>query len=122
VILADTTLWIDYFRSGNAEMRKRLADAQIATHPFIVAELSLGSLRERGKTLAYLEMLPQVQVAELGEVRRMVEAQALYSKGIGLTDAHLIASTLITPSTALWTRDKRLRSVTDGLGIHVNLP
>jgi len=122
VILADTTLWIDYFRSGNAEMRKQLANAQIATHPFIVAELSLGSLRERGKTLAYLEMLPQVQVADLSEVRRMIEAQALYSKGIGLTDAHLIASTLITPSTMLWARDKRLRSVADGLGIHVNLP
>lgn len=122
MILADTTLWIDYFRSGNAAMRKQLAEAQIATHPFIIAELSLGSLRERRKTLAYLEMLPQVQVAELGEVRRMVEAQALYSKGIGLTDAHLIASTLITPSTMLWTQDKRLRSVADGLGIHVDLP
>jgi predicted nucleic acid-binding protein len=122
VILADTMVWIDYFRNRNAQMQKQLEDAQIVMHPFIVAELSLGSLQERARTLATLEMLPRVEVANLGEVRRMIETHALYSKGIGLTDAHLVASTLITPSTRLWTRDKRLRGVAEALGIHANIP
>jgi hypothetical protein len=52
----------------------------------------------------------------------MVEAHALYSKGIGLTDAHLVASCLMTPGTQLWTRDGALQRVAGTLGIGFNLP
>jgi len=45
----------------------------------------------------------------------------LYNLGIGLTDAHLIASVFIDSPTLLWTRDKRLRKVAEGLGIHAGL-
>jgi hypothetical protein len=67
-------------------------------------------------------MLPQVRVARLDEVRQMIEMRSLYSHGIGLTDAHLLASVFINPSTLLWTRDKRLSSVAEALGIRANLP
>jgi len=103
-------------------MRKRLNQGHVVIHPLIVAELALGSLQERAKTLALLDLLPQVRVAQLSEVRLMIEARYLYSLGIGLTDAHLIASVFISPSTFLWTRDKRLRKATEALGIHANLP
>jgi predicted nucleic acid-binding protein len=121
LILADTSIWIDHFRSGNKELRKRLNEGQIVIHPAIIAELALGSLRERAKTLALLDLLPHVRVAQLGEVRRMIEARRLYNLGIGLTDAQLIASVFINPSTLLWTRDKRLRNAAEGLGIHSGL-
>ena len=126
MILADTSIWIDHFRSGNKELRKHLNEGQIVIHPAIVAELALGSLhertlQERTKTLALLDLLPQVQVAQLSEVRRMIEARRLYGLGIGLTDAQLIASVFINPSTVLWTRDKRLRKAAEGLGIHASL-
>jgi predicted nucleic acid-binding protein len=126
LILADTSIWIDHFRSGNRrsenkEMRKLLNEGQIVIHPVIIAELALGSLQERTKTLALLDLLPQVRVAQLSEVRRMIEARRLYSLGIGLTDAQLIASVFINPSTLLWTRDKRLRKAAEGLGIHASL-
>jgi len=121
LILADTSIWIDHFRSGNEQMRKHLNEGQIVIHPAIIAELALGSLQERTKTLALLDLLPQVQVAQLSEVRRMIEARRLYSMGIGLTDAHLIASVFINPSTLLWTRDRRLRKAAEGLGIHAGL-
>ena len=103
-------------------MRMHLRNEQIATHPFVLVELALGSLHDRRKTLAELDRLPQVQVAHLNEVRSMIEVHSLYSKGIGLTDAHLIASCLITPGTQLWTRDIRLGSVARALGIHADLP
>ena len=90
-------------------------------HPIIIAELALGSLEERTRTLALLDLLPQVPVAQLGEVRLMIEARRLYSLGIGLTDAHLIASVFINPSTLLWTRDKRLRKAAEGLGVEAGL-
>jgi predicted nucleic acid-binding protein len=121
LILADTSIWIDHLRSGNKEMRKRLSQGEIVIHPFIIAELALGSLQERSKTLALLDLLPQVRVAQLNEVRITIEARRLYSLGIGLTDAHLIASVFINPSTLLWTRDKQLRKVAETLGIHTNL-
>jgi len=102
-------------------MRKHLDQGHIVIHPFIIAELALGSLKERSNTLALLDLLPQVRVAQLNEVRLMIEARRLHNLGIGLTDAHLIASVFINSSTLLWTRDKRLRKAAEGLGIHANL-
>ncbi len=118
MILADTSIWIDHLRSGNSEMRRLLSEGQVVTHPFIIAELALGSLRHRTRTLALLDLLPQVRVARLSELRIMIEARRLYSLGIGLTDAHLIASVFIDSPTLLWTKDRRLRKVAEALGIH----
>jgi hypothetical protein len=122
VILADTSIWVDHLRNHNPEMEKRLGRGQIVMHPFIVAELSLGSLRNRQKTLEDMEALLEVRVAALNEVRHMIEAHSLYSKGIGLTDAHLIASCLITPGTQLWTRDGSMKKVAAASRVLVNLP
>jgi predicted nucleic acid-binding protein len=127
LILADTSIWIDHLRAGNKEMGKQLNQGHIVIHPAIIAELALGllekrTLQERRKTLALLDLLPQVRVAQLSEVRLMIEARRLYSLGIGLTDAHLIASVFINSSTLLWTRDKRLRKAAEDLGIDASLP
>ncbi len=69
-----------------------------------------------------MDALLEVRMAQLNEVRHMIEAHALYSKGIGLTDAHLIASCLMTPGTQLWTRDATLKKVAKALGILITLP
>jgi len=122
LILADTSVWIDHLRSGSKDMRRHLDQGQIVIHPFIVAELALGSLKDRTKTLALLDLLPQIRVARLNELRLTIEARRLYNLGIGLTDAHLIASVLIDSPTLLWTRDKRLRQAAENLGIHASLP
>ena len=121
MILADTSIWIDHLRSGNKQLRTLLDQGQIVIHPFIIAEIALGSLRERAKTLVLLDLLPQVRVARLSEVRLLIEARRLYSLGVGLTDAYLIASAFINSPTLLWTRDKRLRKAAEGLGIHASL-
>lgn len=121
MILADTSVWIDHLRSGNEQLRKHLNDGSIAIHPFIIAELALGPLRNRVTTLALLDLLPKARVAQIHEVRVAIEARSLYSQGIGLVDAHLIASVFISAPTLLWTRDKQLRKVAEDLGIHANL-
>jgi predicted nucleic acid-binding protein len=120
VILADTSIWVDYLRRGNPDMENRLLQGQIVIHPFIVAEIALGSLRNRRIRLDELEALLEVRVAQLTEVRHMVETRALYAKGIGLTDAHLLASCLMTPGTQLWTLDGALEKVAKALGILVH--
>lgn len=121
MILADTSVWIDHLRLNDEELHRQLSQGQIVIHPCITAELALGSLKERTKTLVLLDLLPQVRVAQLNEIRTLIEARRLFGLGIGLTDAHLIASVLINPPTLLWTRDKQLRKVAEGLGIHASL-
>jgi predicted nucleic acid-binding protein len=121
LILADTSIWIDHFRAGNREMLELLDQGQIAVHPLIVAELALGSLQDRASTLGLVDLLPHVRVARPEEVRAMIETRRLYSVGIGLIDAHLIASSFLDPPIRLWTKDKRLRKVAEDLGVHTNL-
>jgi hypothetical protein len=122
VILADTSIWVDYLRGKNPKMGQRLLAGEIAMHPFIVAEIALGSLRDRRKMLNDLGSLLEVTVAQLSEVRHMIEAHALYAKGIGLTDAYLIASCLMTPGAQLWTRDGALEKAAKAVGVSVNPP
>ena len=79
--------------------------------------LALGNLPDRRNALVLLDRLPAVKVAQLTEVRRMVETRSLFQRGIGLIDANLIASALITPYTLLWSRDKRLQEIAESLGL-----
>ncbi len=72
--------------------------------------------------LADTSAWPPVRVAQLGEMRQMIESRRLYSLGIGLVDTHLIASVFLEPATRLWTRDRKLRKVAESLGIHAGLP
>jgi predicted nucleic acid-binding protein len=121
VILADTSVWIDHLRSPDPQMDRLLGAGRIAMHPFIVAEIALGSLHNRRRKLAAMDELYEVNVAELDEVRHLIESHALYSKGLGLTDVHLIASCMMSLGTQLWTRDKALATVAASLGIQANL-
>ena len=121
MILADTSVWVDHFRKKDTELYRLLQRNKIFIHPFIVTELVLGNLPNRRKTIADLDLLPMVKLAQIGEVRRMIEAHSLFQRGIGFVDAHLIASTFLTPHTTLWTRDKRLRDVAATLGLNAKV-
>jgi predicted nucleic acid-binding protein len=121
LILADTSVWIDHLRSGDKELGDRLKRGEVAIHPFVIAELALGSLKDRTGALALLDRLPQVRVAQTGEVRLAIEARQLYGLGIGFIDAHLIASVFISSAVRLWTRDKRLRKVAERVGVDAGL-
>lgn len=109
MILADTSIWIDHFRSGDNELIKIIADDLLLCHPAIIGELALGSLRDRTSVLAFLNVQREAEVATHDEVMTMIEKHCIFSMGIGYTDAQLLASVLLDRRTSLWTRDKRLR-------------
>ncbi|MGA8938647.1 MAG: PIN domain-containing protein [Acidobacteriaceae bacterium] len=121
MILADTSVWIDHLRKSDAQMMRLLQSGKIVMHPFVVAEVALGSLHNRRRKLAELDAMREANVAELDEVRRLIESHSLYAKGLGLTDAHLLASCRMTVGVQLWTRDKPLAAVARSLGIHAGL-
>jgi len=91
-------------------------------HRFVLAEIALESLQNRERTLSELKSLLQAPVAEFGEVLAMIEAHGLYSRGLGFTDAQLIASCLLTPGLQLWTRDAALNAASARLGIQAVVP
>jgi hypothetical protein len=61
--------------------------------------------------LSALDNLPQAPVAFGDEVNRFIETHSLFDLGIGLIDAHLLASTQLAINAKVWTRDKRLLAV-----------
>lgn len=121
MILADTSVWVDHFRKRDTQLYQQLQRNNISIHPFVVMELLLGNLPDRHKTSAALDWLPMVKVAHASEVRTMIEAHSLSQQGIGFVDAHLLASTLITSRTVLWTRDKQLHKLAEKLSLDASL-
>jgi len=108
LILADTSVWADHFRSTNALMAEWLAQKRVRMHPLVIGELAMGGLPKREETLAELNAIHQARLAKDEEVMRLVEAGKHYGTGLGWIDIHLLASVLITDDIMLWTRDRRL--------------
>ena len=117
MVLVDTSIWIDHLRRGDAALTALLERDLVLTHPFVVGELSLGNLLQRGDFLTDLRSLPPAVVANDDETMRLIEDQRLFGLGIGYVDAHLLASARLTRDAALWSRDKRLAAVAERLSI-----
>jgi predicted nucleic acid-binding protein len=45
MILADTSVWVDYFREDLPEFGERLGHRDVLIHPFVVGELACGNCR-----------------------------------------------------------------------------
>lgn len=123
MILVDTSIWIDHFRHGDAELRKIIEDDRLLCHPVVIGELALGSLRDRDAIMTYLAAQPEALIASHDEVMVMIDQHSIFSMGIGYTDAHLLASALIDRRSILWTRDKRLAAAAQkaGASLHVSI-
>jgi predicted nucleic acid-binding protein len=122
VILADTSIWIDHFRQADPELRRIIEDDRLLCHPAVIGELALGSLRDRSSVIAFLAAQREAFVATHDEVMMMIDRHAIFSMGIGYTDAHLMASVLLDQRAALWTRDKRLRTAAEKAGASLHTP
>jgi len=116
MILVDTSVWIDHLRSGVHSLQELLNNQEVLTHPFVIGELSLGTLRNRDEILSLLSKLPAAPLAEHEEVMSIVSAHRLSGTGIGWIDAHLLASALLGNAKIL-TRDKQLQKATILLGV-----
>jgi hypothetical protein len=117
VILADTSIWIAHFRGAEFRLAQFLDAFVVVMHPHVLGELALGSFRNHEKILIDLKALPTAIVAEHDEVLELIGARNLHGRGIGYTDAHLVASALLQPPMKLWTGDRRLADVAMTLGL-----
>lgn len=116
-VLLDTSVWIRHFKTSNLRVVQLLESESVVSHEFVVTEIACGSLKSREETLGYFQELITLPTVSAQEVMLLIESKRLYSRGIGLVDAHLLASTLIVPDTQIWTADKRLESIAREMGI-----
>lgn len=116
-ILADTSLWIDHFRSANPRMESMLGRFGVLVHPYIVGELACGNLARRAETLELLKLMPECTVASADETLYFIENNRLMGRGIGYVDAALLASTALTPRARLLTLNRRLGELAGELGL-----
>jgi predicted nucleic acid-binding protein len=107
VILVDTSVWIDHFRSTDVLLLELLANSSVLTHASVVGELACGNLKQRKQILNDLKSLPSAESATDDEVFELIEKHKLWGRGIGWIDSHLIASALLT-NCRLWTLDQKL--------------
>jgi hypothetical protein len=82
----------------------------------VVGELACANLTRRARVLSDLEKLPAATEADREDTLFVIASRKLWGKGIGWTDAQLIASALLT-DCKLWSHDKRLHAVAAALGI-----
>jgi predicted nucleic acid-binding protein len=116
VILVDTSIWIDHLHASEARLVEMLGRDEVGSHPLVVEELALGSIKDRVAVLDALRDLRAVPLASHAEVMRMVESQRLWGRGLSAVDVHLLSAVLIAPGWLLWTRDKRVRTAARDAG------
>ena len=119
MILVDTSIWIDHLRHGEPDLIRILNSGRVFCHPYVIGEVALGTPADRTLTLHDLRRLPLATLATDAEVMSLIENERLFGSGIGWGDAHLLASTLLTPNTQLWCRDRRLSLAAKQLGVGV---
>jgi predicted nucleic acid-binding protein len=117
VILVDTSVWVDHLRAGNETLVGLLDRGEVLGHPFVIGEIALGGLRQRERILRALSRLPSAAVATHAEALHFIDRRALFARGVGYVDVHLLAAVSLTAGTRLWTHDKRLHEIADELGI-----
>ena len=117
MVLVDTSVWVDHLRQKSDALSHLLMQSQVAMHPMIIGELACGYLHGRTQLIELWNDLPQVIEASHNEALLCLNKHSLAGKGIGFIDLHLLASTLLTSNTLLWTNDRRLNAVALGMGV-----
>lgn len=122
MIVVDTSVWFDFFRRENDRLAGWIASDALLQHPYVTAEVGMGSfgtVAVRDRTLDLLQSFTQAAVADDDDFHRFVADQALFGTGLGFADAHLLLTVSLQPTARLWTRDKRLAEQASRLGLEV---
>jgi predicted nucleic acid-binding protein len=117
VILVDTSVWIDHLHETEPELVDLLARDEVGSHPMVVGELALGSLKDRNSVISLLRALYRFPSISHDEILDFVDTRRLWGRGLSAADVHLLGSVLLERGSRLWTRDKRLRAAAADVGV-----
>ena len=111
-VLVDTSVWVAHFKRRNESLVVLMLRDEALTHPMVLGELACGTPpAPRERTLGDIGLLRPATLANWDEVIAFIEREKLYGLGCGIVAMSLVASTLMTPGTRLWTLDKRLATL-----------
>jgi hypothetical protein len=116
MILFDTSAWIGHFGPARFTLSAFPESDRLVLYRFVLTEIAPGSFSRRSETLVCLSRIPQVKRVTDQEVLLLMEAHGLFSGGIGLVDAHLLASAIVKPPVQLRTPDRRPAAIASELG------
>ena len=117
MILADTSIWIDYFCRQEIGFAELLDNNRVVMHPFVYGELVCGGLPKRPEILSQLHYLRLLSVVADSEVVAFIKNHNLSGKGIGYIDAHLLAAVAQADSIHLYTHDTHLHQAAQSLSL-----
>jgi len=117
MVLVDTSVWIDHFRSREPTLEKLLEAGHVLMHPFVIGELACGNMKHRESILSLLKDLPAAIISTDDEALLYIEKRTLMGRVIGYIDVHLLAAASLSAGATLWTRDKRLYVMAESLGL-----
>ncbi len=110
-VLVDTSVWVGHFKQRNEHLAALLEGNRVVCHPYVVMEVACGTPPNRRTIIAMLAELESTPLATSDELLELIERRSLYGRGCGFVDMSLLASTLLSDQTLIWTLDKRLESV-----------
>jgi predicted nucleic acid-binding protein len=117
VILVDTSVWIDHLRKPEPRLIAALEAGQTLTHPFVVGELACDNLKNRVELLSLLLDLPRAPVATDAEALDFIDRRELRA-AVSVASMFTCSPRPHSPAPPLWTRDKRLAAVAEGLRLN----
>ena len=115
-VLADTSVWVDHWRTASPRFAALLGEDRIVLHPFILGELALGVIASRSEALRRPGRLRTTSVAQNREVLGLIERTPLWGRGISWVDAHLLTAALLD-QIPIWTLDRHLHVAAQELGV-----
>ncbi|HEY4184065.1 MAG TPA: PIN domain-containing protein [Polyangia bacterium] len=119
MVLVDTAVWIRFLANRapyTAELDRLLGRDEVIGHELVYGELLVGDVGGRATLLDAYAQMRQAPVIRHTEVVELVRARRLAGRGIGWSDAHLLASALVG-GVSLWTVDIRLQASAVALGV-----
>jgi predicted nucleic acid-binding protein len=99
-----------------------MATDQLLQHPFVTAEISMGSFGstgDRAKLIDLLDSFAQIEIIDAQKFHDFVAEKELFGTGVGFADAHLLHACMANPTALLATRDKRLIEQAERLAIAI---
>ena len=117
MILIDTSVWIDHFRTGSSALAYLIAEDRVVQHPFVTGELAVGNPNARQRTILLLRSLPRIEPVNEQQFHDFMDNSRLFGTGLGFVDIHLLAAVDAAPGSKIWTRDRRMQEQADRLGL-----
>jgi predicted nucleic acid-binding protein len=114
MILPDTSIWVDHFKSknGNEILKSALANSVVYCHSMIYGELLLGGFLKDQKVNQSILYLPFTREVVPSEINQFILNHSLIGKGIGWVDCNILYDSYVN-SLRLITLDRALQKVSD---------